>query len=195
LTAALDRNLYFVREHVGMFKAANNFDILDPATGEEILHCREPQLGAFTKLLRFTDFKRMTPFDVRVTTPDGAPVLQVTRGISIFLSKVIVEDASRTILGGFQQKFFSIGGKFELQDPQGRPLCMLKGKWTGWSFKFTHGEQVLASVSKKWSGLGKELFTSADNYILEISDAVPPGAPLRKLILASVLCIDMVLKE
>lgn len=191
----LDRNLFFVREHVGLLKAANNFDILDPSTGEEILHCREPNLGGFTKVLRFTDYKRMTPFDVRVTTPDGSPVIQVTRGVSIFLSKVSVADASGRTLGGFQQKFFSIGGKFELQDPGGQPLCMLAGKWTGWEFKFTAGDRQLAKVSKKWSGLGKELFTSADNYILEISDAVPAGDPLRKLILSSVLCIDMVLKE
>ena len=191
----LDRNLFFVREHVGLLKAANNFDILDPTTGEEILHCREPNLGGFTKFLRFTDYKRMTPFDVRVTTPDGSPVIQVTRGVSIFLSKVSVADASGRVLGGFQQKFFSIGGKFELQDPSGKPLCMLAGKWTGWEFKFTQGDRQLAKVSKKWSGLGKELFTSADNYILEISDAVPAGDPLRKLILSSVLCIDMVLKE
>ncbi len=195
MTAALDRNLFFVREHVGMFKAANNYDILDPDTGDEILHCREPELGLVTKLLRFTDYKRMTPFDVRVTMPDGLPVLQVTRGISIFLSKVEVADASGVVLGGFQQKFFSIGGKFELQDPGGRPMCMLKGKWTGWNFKFMSGEQELAHVAKKWAGLGKELFTTADNYILEISEDVPKGSALRKLIMASVLCIDMVLKE
>lgn len=195
MTQALDRNLFFVREHVGMFKAANNYDILDPETGEEILHCREPNLGPFTKLLRFTDYKRMTPFDVRVTTPEGAPVLQVTRGISILLSKVAVADASNKPMGGFQQKLFSIGGHFELQDPGGQPLCELAGKWTGWDFKFTRGTEQLARVTKKWSGLGKELFTSADNYILEVSDRVPAGAPLRRLILASVLCIDMVLKE
>ena len=195
MTAALDRNLFFVREHVGMFKAANNYDILDPDTGDEILHCREPELGLVTKLLRFTDYKRMTPFDVRVTTPDGQPVLQVTRGISIFLSKVEVADPSGMVLGGFQQKLFSIGGKFELQDPGGHPLCTLAGKWTGWDFRFTHGDRELAHVTKKWAGIGKELFTTADNYILEISPEVPAGAPLRKLILASVLCIDMVLKE
>ena len=31
---ALRKNLFLVKEHVGMFKAANNFDILDPDTGE-----------------------------------------------------------------------------------------------------------------------------------------------------------------
>ena len=43
--------------------------------------------------------------------------------------------------------------------------------------------------------MGKELFTSADNYVLEISNTVPSGSGVRKLILAAVLCIDMVLKE
>lgn len=191
----LDRNLFFVREHVGMLKAANNYDILDPDSGAEVLHCREPNLGLLTKLLRFTDYKRMTPFDVHVTTPDGRPVLHVTRGVSIFLSKVGVTDASGTPIGGFQQQFFSIGGKFELQDPGGRPVCTLAGSWTGWDFQFRYGDQQLARVTKKWSGIGKELFTTADNYVLEVSDQVPPGDPVRRLILASVLCIDMVLKE
>jgi uncharacterized protein YxjI len=74
-------------------------------------------------------------------------------------------------------------------------LCTLKGKWTGWDFRFMAGEQELAHVSKKWAGLGRELFTSADNYILQISDQVPASHPVRQLIMAAVMCIDMVLKE
>jgi hypothetical protein len=66
MDAILDRNLFLIKEHVGLFKAANNFDIHDPETGAEILRCREEQLGLGTKLLRFTDFKRMTPFQVEV---------------------------------------------------------------------------------------------------------------------------------
>ena len=41
----------------------------------------------------------------------------------------------------------------------------------------------------------REFFTSADNYVLEISDSVPPDDVIRQLILAAVMCIDMVLKE
>jgi len=195
MTIALDRNLYFIREHLGIFKAANNYDILDPETGEEILHCREPHLGMFTKMLRFSDYKRMTPFDVRVTTPQGEPVVQVTRGVSIFLSTVNVDDGQGAALGSFKQKLWSLGGKFELLDTAGNPVCMLSGSWHGWDFKFTHEGRELARVTKEWAGVGKELFTTADNYVLEISDEVELGAPLRKIILATVLCIDMVLKE
>ena len=71
----------------------------------------------------------------------------------------------------------------------------MKGKWHGWDFKFVHDGVEFAQVAKKWAGLGKELFTSADNYVLEIYDSVPMGNPIRKLILAAIMCIDMVLKE
>jgi hypothetical protein len=42
--SALNNNLFLVKEHVGLFKAANNFDIYDPQTGQVILHCREHDL-------------------------------------------------------------------------------------------------------------------------------------------------------
>jgi uncharacterized protein YxjI len=191
----LNRNLFLVKEHVGMFKAANNYDIYDPESGQEILHCREDKLGIMTKILRFTDYKRMTPFHVEIRKPDGTPVVSIKRGVSIFLSKVDVLDQNAMRIGGFQQKFFSIGGKFDVLDDSESPLCTLKGKWTGWNFKFEKNGSVLAEVSKKWAGIGKELFTSADNYILQISESVPRNDPVRPLILAAVTCIDMVLKE
>src|ERR1044071_9689867 len=109
---ALQRNMFFVKEHAGVFKAANNYDVLDPETGQIVLLCREDELGFFTNLLRFTDSK---------------------------------------------QKFFSIGGRFTVLDPQDQPVCTLQGNWTGWDFKFVAGTAVLAQVTKKWAGLGKAL--------------------------------------
>ncbi len=191
----VQKNLFLVKEHVGFFKAANEYDIYDPETGEVIMHCREPKLGIFTKLFRFTDYKRMTPFDVRITTPDGQPIVRITRGISLFLSKVKVLDENDQHIGGFKQKLLSIGGSFRVLDPDDAPLCELKGKWTGWNFKFIAGDEVLAEVSKKWTGIGKELFTSADNYVLKIDESVESDHAVRLLILAAVMCIDMVLKE
>ena len=193
---ALNKNLFFVKEHVKIFKAANSFDILDPDTQQIVLQCREENLGFFTKLFRFTDYKRMTPFNIVVSTPEGQRLLTVRRGVSIFLSEVEVVDDQNTIIGKFKQKFFSIGGKFQVLDSSERPLCMLKGSWTSWDFKFVSNDgKEFATVTKKWSGLGKELFTSADNYILQISSDVPADHPLRLLILAAVMCIDLVLKE
>jgi uncharacterized protein YxjI len=191
----LSNNLFLVKEHVGMFKASNNFDIFDPTTQQKILECREPHLGIISKLLRFTDYKRMTPFHVVVTTPQGGKVLSVKRGISLLWSNVKVLDENDVVVGSFKQKLFTIGGKFEVLDAKDQHVCMLKGKWTSWSFSFIRGDSEFANVSKKWAGLGKEMFTTADNYMLSIQPTVKSDAKVRTLILAAVLCIDMVLKE
>lgn len=195
MNSILSRNLFFVKEHVGMFKAANNFDIYNPENNEMIMSCREEKLGIFTKIFRFTDYKRSTPFHIEVKTANGEKVLSVKRGISIFLSTVEVFDENDVLIGKFKQKFFSIGGKFEIYDANEKSLCTLQGKWTSWDFKFIKDNVEFGSVSKKWAGLGREMFTSADNYILEIDEKVPAENPIRLLILAAVMCIDMVLKE
>ena len=195
MNPVLNRNLYLVKEHVGMFKAANNFDIYNPEDGSIIMECREENLGFFTKMFRFSDYKRMTPFDIEIRTPDGQQVLTVRRGVSFWLSKVEVLDEKGQLVGKFKQKLFSIGGKFDVLDADDNVLCSLKGKWTGWDFKFVKDNVEFAHVSKKWAGLGKELFTSADNYVLEIGEQVPEDNSLRTLIMAAVMCIDMVLKE
>ena len=191
----LNMNRFLVKEHVGLIKAANNYDIYDPETGEMVMVCREDNLGSVTKLLRFTDWKRNTPFDIEIRTSDGEPLIRVTRGVAILLSDVSVYDENDAIIGGFEQKFFSIGGAFDIRDAQGNALCSLRGKWTGWDFRFVHNDIEFAHVTKKWAGIGKEFFTSADNYMLEISSSVKEDSPIRQLILAAVMCIDMVLKE
>lgn len=191
----LNCNVFFVKQHLGLFKASSNYDVIDPDTGQTILHCREPNLAGLTKALRFTKYRRMTPFDVQITTVDGELLVQVTRGVSLFLSKVQVHDGEGVKLGSFQQKLLSVGGSFTVLSADDEPMCELKGKWTGWEFRFMSGSQELASVSKKWNGIGKELFTCADSYIVQISEMVPAGHPLRKLILGAVMTIDMVLKE
>jgi uncharacterized protein YxjI len=192
---SLQQNQFFVKEHLGILKAANNFDIHDPVSQQVVLTCREPNLGFFTKLLRFTDYKRMTPFSVEISTPQGQRVLTVKRGVSILLSTVDVMDEHDQVVGHFSEKLFSIGGKFDVLDAQRQVVCTLKGKWTSWDFRFMRGESEIARVTKKWSGVGKELFTTADNYMLVIDPSVSASDPVRLLILAAVMCIDMVLKE
>jgi uncharacterized protein YxjI len=189
-----NQNIFLVKEQIGMFKAANNYDIFNPENNELVLTCREPNLGFFTKLLRFTDYKRMTPFDIEIRTSSGELTLQIKRGVTIFRSDIDVFDGGGRKIGIFKQKFFSFGGRFEVHDVQDKHLCTLQGKWTGWDFKFSKDNKELANVSKKWTGLGKEFFTSADNYVINITNVAEDNS-LRPLLVAAVMCIDMVFKE
>ena len=56
---------------------------------------------------------------------------------------------------------------------------MLQGKWTGWNFKFLSCNTEHAHVKKNWAGVGKKLFTSADNYVLDVSAGVPTTSDLK----------------
>jgi uncharacterized protein YxjI len=191
----LNRNLFFIREEPGLLRPANNCDILDPETGRVIMECREQDLKGIRLFLRFSEMKRTTPFDIRVRTPDGQPVLSVRRGVPIVVSMVRVFDEDDVLLGGFRQKLFSVSGAFDVLDAADQPVCRIKGGFSGWNFAFLGPDDVeLAHVTKKWAGLGKELFTSADDYVLQIDEVVPRDSAIRQLILASVICISLIVK-
>jgi uncharacterized protein YxjI len=190
----LRHNLYFVKEHVGLFKAASNYDIYDEQKNM-LLECREPNLGFLTKILRFSDYKRMTPFEVEVTTAEHLPVFTVKRGWTIFRSVVEVFDENGTLQGKFRQRMLSLGGKFDILDEHDTLMCTVSGKWTAWEYSFQRGEQVIARITKKWAGVGKEFFTTADNYVISIDPVVSDKDEVRLLILAAAMCIDKVYKE
>lgn len=196
MTNTLNKDLFLIKERVDLLKAAHNYDILDPATGLVIMECREHNLRPLTRLLRFSDCKRITPFDLRVTTMDGASVLRVVRGIPVYVSRVKALDSRNNLIGGFKQKLFSVSGAFDVIDAADKPVCRIEGRLAGWDFRFLTLDGIqLARVSKQWAGLGKELLTNADDYMLEIDEAVPHDSAIRQLIFASVLCIDMVLRN
>ena len=194
----LQKNIFLFKEHLGMFKASNNYDIYDPKTKEIILHCREKNLNPVYKIVRLflTDFKALTPFEIDIRGLDGKRIIKVKKGLSLILSKIEVFDENDKLIGLFKQKLFpNFYPKFEMFDEKEKLLSKLKGNLIGWNFEFLKDENTIATVTKKWSGIGKEMFTSADNYILEIKDAVDKADPLRLLIFAAVICIDMVFKE
>jgi len=197
MSDVLNRNLSLVKEQPGLLKLAYSCDILDPETGQVIMECREVNLRRRTRVLRFSNLLRgATPFDVRVQTPDGQPVVRLTRGVPIVTSKVKVYDQDNRLIGGFKQRMLSLAGALDVLAANGEVVCQVAGRLAGWrKFYFITPEGVeLASVSKKWAGLGKEFFTNADDYMLKIDDVVPNDSATRRLILASVICIGMIFK-
>lgn len=192
----LQKNTFLFKEHVDLLKTSNNYDVYDPHTKEIILNCREKNLNPFYKIIRLLmrGLKPMTPFEIEISGLDGKKIIKVKKGLSLVLSKIEVFDKNDKLIGHFKQKLFPLN-KFEIFDDKGNLVSKLKGDLIGWNFKFLKDENTIASVTKKWSGIGKELFTSADNYILDIKDDIEKTSPLRLLIFGAVICIDMVLNE
>ena len=63
-----------------------------------------------------------------------------------------------------------------------------------WDFA-VHDEQgvEVARISKNWSGALRELFTTADHYMVQVTGSPPPA--LRLLIVGAAAAIDTALKQ
>ena len=197
MTALLDRKTLFVREHVGLFKAANAYDLVDPAGQQVVGRAQEEVRSFWAKLLRFTDFKTRLAFTIHFH--DGAAgdavVLSVHRPFTWFRSVVSVTDGRGQLVGQFRQKLLAIGPSMAILDPSGQELGTLTGSWTGWELEVKDAAgKRLCSVTKKWAGLGREMFSTADNYVIDLADDVR-DPNVRRLLFAAPITADMVYKE
>jgi uncharacterized protein YxjI len=191
-----DRRSYAVKEHVGLMKLSDTYDIFDAETGEQLGVARE-EISTLKKLLRLLINKKLLPTTVVIREGEnGPPLLTLHRGVSFLTAKVVVADGQGNELGFFKSKLFSFGGGFHVYDKSGTKSADVKGDWKSWNFRFLAVDgRELGVVTKKWGGLMKEMFTSADNYHIKIADDVPTGGALAALLLAAGLAIDIVFKE
>jgi uncharacterized protein YxjI len=192
----LERTTFFIKERVAMLKLTDTYDILDPATGQSIgLAKEEPPTWA--KWLRLVVNKQLLPTAVNIYEYDGQPpVLSIRRGFTFLRSKVRVVAGHGESLGYFKSKLLSLGGGFNVFDNADQQVAEVKGNWKGWDFRFlSKSGREIGTVTKKWAGLGKELFTTADNYVISLTDLGGAGQGASALLLAAGLAIDVVFKE
>jgi uncharacterized protein YxjI len=191
----LHRTTFFIKERVAALKLTDTYDILDPASGQPIGIAKE-EPPAWAKWLRLAVRKHMLPTAINIYEAEGQPpVLSVHRGFTLIRSKINVISGGRP-LGYFKSKLISIGGGFDVYDHTNQPVAEVKGNWKGWDFRFVNKSgREIGTVTKKWAGLGKELFTSADNYIISLTDLSGASPDASALLLAAGLAIDVVYKE
>ena len=59
-----------------------------------------------------------------------------------------------------------------------------------WTFEIRRDEDAFGRITKRWSGLGKEVFTDADNFGVEWPEDWPVA--IKALLLGAVFLIDFV---
>lgn len=194
----LELRQFLVKEHVGMLKLTDTFDIFDPQTQAKVAVAQETP-GAFIKILRLIINKKALPTAVQITQgsePGGPLLFSIRKPMTLFRSKVKVLDAQGTEAGYFKSKILSLGGGFWVYDVKDQQVAEVKGDWKGWNFQFlSPGGKALGSVTKKWAGIAKEMFTSADTYMVSIEEEAARSPLSRILLLAAALAIDLVYKE
>ncbi len=192
----LDRKIFFVKEQVEFLKLAGTYDIFDPDTNVKIGVAKE-EPGALIKVLKLFIDKRVLPTKVNVYDEEsGEIVISMKKPITFIRSKVVITGRNGSEIGYFKSKLFSFGGGFKVYNNGNVQFADVKGDWKGWDFKLlTMTGSVIGTITKKWAGLGKELFTSADNYMLSLNEETDTSDTDAALLIASGLAIDVIYKE
>lgn len=145
-------------------------------------------LGLF--LLR-SFLKAKRPFTLALATPAGERALTLRRPFRFWLSRLTVEDAQGRVIGSVRQRFRFFTRAYDVLDAGGNVVASLEGPFfKPWTFHILAGGREVGRVAKRWSGFGKELFTDADNFGVQLGPAL--AADVRPLVLAAVFLVDFV---
>jgi uncharacterized protein YxjI len=135
--------------------------------------------------------KASRPFTLELKTPEGATLLRLRRPWRFWLSHLEVEDADGRPVGTVQQRFAFFSRVYDVLGPSGEVLATLRGPFfKPWTFLLEQSGQEVGRIQKRWSGLGKEMFTDADNFGVTFENV--RDARLRTLVVAATFLIDFV---
>lgn len=170
-------------------EARNRYSVHD-ADGREIFLAAEIA-GSFLARIFLGHWR---PFEILVVAPDGAAALTIKRPFRWFFHEIHVSGADGSPLGSVKQRFAWLRRRFSVRDALGREFCELYGPILHpWTFEIREGERVHGRIVKRWSGVGKEVFTDADNFGVEF----PRGWEVSRkaIFLAAVFLIDFLYFE
>ncbi|HVV36009.1 MAG TPA: phospholipid scramblase-related protein [Acidimicrobiales bacterium] len=189
-----DSTTLVVNQKAKLIELTNEYAICDE-NGNRIGTVRQVGQGKGRKLLRaLTNVDQFLSIKLEIADGDGNVVLRLERGAKLLKSKIAVTDGKGNAIGNINQE--NVIGKIHFSlEAGGRTVGSINAEnWRAWNFNIQDdsGREV-ARVTKKWAGVLKEAFTTADNYFVEIP--APLEEPLRSLVLAAALCVDTALKQ
>lgn len=183
-----------VNQKAKFIEVNNEYAIYDQH-GAQIGAVRQVGQSAFKKVLRVVgDVDQFLTHSLQVVDAAGNVVLGLTRPAKLLKSRVIIRDGVGNEIGEVRQ-LNAIGKiRFGLESG-GRQIGTINGEnWRAWNFNVLDesGTEV-ARITKTWEGLAKTMFTTADNYVVQIHR--PLEEPLRSMVVASSLAVDTALKQ
>lgn len=188
-----ESNEYFIDEKVQFLKFHNEYKVYD-AMGLQVGAVTQ-RISAWHKVLRLFLKKAMFPFLLEVTDTNGAVLASIHRGWTFWLSKITIKDGNGNDIGYIRQRFRFLKPRFQIFDTQNNQIAEINGDWKAWNFTITdqHGTQI-GLINKKWAGMAKEFFTTADKYHVSIAPEYAEDSNKMNIVVTAIT-IDMVLKE
>jgi uncharacterized protein YxjI len=163
--------------------------------GTQIGAVRQVGQSAAKKALRFvSNVDQFLTHKFQIVDAQGNVLLALTRPAKFVKSKILVSDGQGRPVGEVVQQNAIGKIRFAL-DAGGQNLGSINAEnWRAWNFAIRdHTGTEVARITKTWEGLATTLFTTADNFVVQIHRQLEE--PLRSLVVASALCVDVALKQ
>ncbi|WP_086771767.1 phospholipid scramblase-related protein [Streptomyces bobili] len=183
-----------VNQKAKLIELTNEYKVMDQQ-GNQLGSVVQVGQSALKKVLRFVaSIDQFMTHKLEIRDSYGQPVLLLTRPRKFLKSRVIVTRPDGQPVGEIAQQ--NVFGKINFAiNADGRQVGAIKAEnWRAWNFAIVdHADNEVARITKTWEGLAKTLFTTADNYVLQIHYQLPE--PLLSLVVATALTVDTALKQ
>ena len=183
-----------VNQKAKLIEVNSEYAIFDQH-GRQLGAVRQVGQSTAKKILRvLTSYDQFMTHKLQVVDTAGNVLMTLTRPAKIVKSRVIVQDHLGNEVGQIVQQNAIGKIRFSLEAGGHTWGSINAENWRAWNFNIQdHTGTEVARITKTWEGLAKTLFTTADNYVVQIHR--PLQDPLRMLVVASALGIDTALKQ
>lgn len=183
-----------VNQKTKLVEINNEYAVYDQA-GQQLAAVVQVGQSGLKKAVRFLgSYDQYMTHKFEIRDGHGRVLLKATRPAKIMKSRVIIERGDGAPIGEIKQ-LNAIGKiNFGLL-VNGQEIGQIRGEnWRAWNFAIVdHTGAEVARITKTFEGVLKTMFTTADNYVLQIHR--PLQDPLLSMVVTSALTIDTALKQ
>ena len=183
-----------VNQKAKLLELVNEYKVLDQE-GNQIGAVAQVGQSTAKKIARFvSSLDQFMTHTYEIRDADEKPLLVLTRPRKFVKSSFLLTRPDGTEVG--QVKQANVFGKIRFSlEAGGQVVGSINAEnWRAWNFNIQNAEGTeVARITKKWVGLAKAAFTTADNYVVEIQQQMQD--PLLSLVVAAALCVDTASKQ
>ncbi|MEU5027600.1 phospholipid scramblase-related protein [Streptomyces milbemycinicus] len=183
-----------VNQKAKLIELTNEYSVFDQH-GRTIGSVVQVGQSTLKKVARFvSSLDQFMTHKLEIRDAQGQPHLVLTRPAKFIKSRVLVTRPDGQPVGEIVQQNAIGKINFAIQ-VNGQQIGAIKAEnWRAWNFAIVdHTDTEIARITKTWEGLAKTMFTTADNYVLQIHRQLPD--PLLSLVVATALTVDTALKQ
>lgn len=190
----LTEPILVVNQKAKLIEVNSEYAVFDQH-GNQLGAVRQVGQSALKKAARLlTSYDQFMTHKLQVVDVDGQVIMAITRPAKFVKSKVLIHDAAGNELGQVLQQNAIGKIRFSLESGGTTYGSINAENWRAWNFNVAdHTGTEIARITKTWEGLAKTMFTTADNYVVQIHR--PLEEPLRSLVVAAALAVDTALKQ